>query len=144
MRGWKGRMPMLREVPEGPDDGLDGPGTTAGAPPGRLAWARPGAAAAGLSALIRRNWLFAAALVLGVIPRVIAMLGYQPAMLFKLDTYDYLWDAAHLQPNPVNPNGYSLFLWVLRPFHSLALIACWSTRCCGGWRSGRGSPPWPR
>ncbi|MEP7025331.1 MAG: hypothetical protein ABJB47_16350, partial [Actinomycetota bacterium] len=46
-----------------------------------------------------------------------------PAALFKLDTYDYLWDAAHLQPNPVNPSGYAVFLWLLRPFHSLMLVA---------------------
>jgi hypothetical protein len=77
----------------------------------------------GLPALIRRNLTFSIALVLGVIPRVITMLGFRPAVVFKLDSFDYLWDAAHLQPNPVNPNGYSLFLWVLRPFHSLALIA---------------------
>jgi hypothetical protein len=79
--------------------------------------------AAGLPALILRHRLFSAALVLAAVPRVIAMLGYQPAILFKLDTYDYLWDAAHLQPNVVNPNGYSLFLWLLKPAHSLALVA---------------------
>jgi hypothetical protein len=77
----------------------------------------------GLPALVRRHRLFSAALALAAVPRVIAMLGYQPAILFKLDTYDYLWDAAHLQPNVVNPNGYSVFLWLLKPAHSLALIA---------------------
>ena len=77
----------------------------------------------GLPALVRRHRLFSAALALAVVPRVIAMLGYQPAILFKLDTYDYLWDAAHLQPNVVNPNGYSVFLWLLKPAHSLALVA---------------------
>jgi hypothetical protein len=83
----------------------------------------PRAWVAGLPGLIMRHRLFSSALALAVVPRVIAMLGYQPAILFKLDTYDYLWDAAHLQPNVVNPNGYSLFLWLLKPAHSLALVA---------------------
>jgi len=76
-----------------------------------------------LTGLISRHWLFSLALGLSVVPRAIVMLGFQPAILFKLDTYDYLWDSVHLAPNPVNPTGYSLFLWALRPFHSLALVA---------------------
>jgi hypothetical protein len=77
----------------------------------------------GLFALARRHWLATAALTAGVVLRVIVMAGFGPAALFKLDTYDYLWDAAHLQPNPVNPSGYAVFLWLLKPFHSLMLIA---------------------
>jgi hypothetical protein len=99
-------------------------------PTGVLAWRswlRPlrrwRAGLAGLPALLRRHWIFAVALGLAVVPRVIVMAAYAPAALFKLDTYDYLWDATHLTPNPVNPAGYSVFLWVLRPFHSLLLIA---------------------
>jgi hypothetical protein len=76
-----------------------------------------------LAAVIGRHRLFSAVLALAVIPRIIVMLGFQPAMLFKMDSYDYLWDAVHLIPNPVNPTGYSLILWLLRPFHSLVLIA---------------------
>jgi hypothetical protein len=78
---------------------------------------------AGLFALARRHRLATVALAAGVILRGIVMAGFAPAALFKLDTYDYLWDAAHLQPNPVNPSGYAVFLWVLKPFHSLVLIA---------------------
>jgi hypothetical protein len=81
---------------------------------------------AGLSssrALLRRNALFSIALGLAVVPRVIVMAGFQPAILFKLDTYDYLWDAAHRIPNLVNPGGYSVFLMLLQPFHSLTLVA---------------------
>jgi hypothetical protein len=73
--------------------------------------------------MARQHWLIAAALAGGVVLRVIVMAGFGPAALFKLDTYDYLWDAAHLQPNPVNPSGYAVFLWLLKPFHSLLLIA---------------------
>jgi hypothetical protein len=75
-----------------------------------------------VTGVIRRNWLFSAALVLSAIPRVIAMLGFQPAVLFKLDSYDYLWNATHLQPDAVNTSGYSIFLWFLRPLHSLVLV----------------------
>ncbi len=78
---------------------------------------------AGLPGLVRRHRLFSAALGLSVVPRVIVMLGFQPAILFKLDSYDYLWDATHLRPNPVNPSGYTLFLWLLSPLRSLTLIA---------------------
>jgi hypothetical protein len=78
---------------------------------------------AGLPALVRRHRLFAGLLGLAVIPRAIVMAGFAPAALFKLDTYDYLWDATHLTPNPVNPSGYAVFLWLLRPFHSLVLVA---------------------
>ncbi len=78
---------------------------------------------AGLPATARRHWLFTAALGGGIVLRAIVMAGFAPAALFKLDTYDYLWDAAHLQPNPVNPSGYAVFLWLLRPLHSLILVA---------------------
>jgi hypothetical protein len=85
--------------------------------PGLRAWL------AGLPGLVRRHLLFSIAAGLCVLPRVVTMLGFQPAILFKLDSYDYLWGAVHLRPNPVNPSGYSVFLWLLRPFHSLALVA---------------------
>jgi hypothetical protein len=93
------------------------------APSSALARRRLQAGLAGLRGLTRRNRLFAIALGLAVVPRVIVMAGFQPAILFKLDTYDYLWDAAHFIPNLVNPGGYSLLLRALEPFHSLTLIA---------------------
>jgi hypothetical protein len=77
----------------------------------------------GLFGLVRGNLLFSVVLGLSAVPRVITMLGFQPVILFKLDSYDYLWDATHLQPNPVNTSGYSLFLWLLKPLHSLSVIA---------------------
>jgi dolichyl-phosphate-mannose-protein mannosyltransferase len=94
------------------------PGTRARRAAGRL-WS----ALAGLPGLAGRHRLFCVVLGLAVVPRIIVMLGFRPAILFKLDSYDYLWDAAHLRPNPVNPSGYTVFLWLLKPFHSLALIA---------------------
>jgi hypothetical protein len=96
----------------GPDQAATGP---APAP----AWRRWGPA---LTRLVRRHWIFASALAVAVLPRLVAMLGFQPGVLFQLDTYDYLWGAVHVSPNVVNPSGYSLFLWLLRPFHSLVLV----------------------
>ena len=78
---------------------------------------------ASLTGLVRHHWLFSLALAVAVVPRVVAMLGYRPAVLFRLDTFDYLWGAVHLSPNVINPSGYSLFLWLLLPFHSLVLVA---------------------
>ena len=72
--------------------------------------------------LVGQHRIFTVALVLAVIPRVLSVLAYQPAVLFRLDTFDYLWGAAHLSPNVVNPSGYSLFLWLLKPFHSIVLV----------------------
>ena len=76
-----------------------------------------------LRAFARRHWLFALALLAAAVPRVVAMLGFQPAILFRMDSYDYLWGAVHVSPDLVNPSGYSLFLWLLRPLHSLAAVA---------------------
>jgi hypothetical protein len=72
--------------------------------------------------LIRRHWLFSTVLAVATLPRLLAMLGYQPAILFRMDTFDYLWGALHPSPNLINPSGYSVFLWLLRPFHSLVLV----------------------
>ena len=93
--------------------------TSPGAPP---VWRRWRAAWPWLASLIRRHWIFACALGAAVLPRLVAMIGFQPAVLFRLDTYDYLWGAVHVSPNVVNPSGYSLFLWLLRPFHSIVLV----------------------
>ena len=73
--------------------------------------------------LARRNPVFTVALAAAVVPRLVAMLGYQPAILFRMDSFDYLWGALHVSPNVINPSGYSLFLWLLLPLHSLALVA---------------------
>jgi len=109
------------------DVGPDAEGTGAGQAVAAAASPQAGrswrAAVPDLPGLIRRHWIFSIALGLGVVPRLVAMLGFQPAVLFRLDTYDYLWGAVHLSPNVVNPSGYSVFLWLLRPFHSLTLVA---------------------
>lgn len=97
-------------------------GRRPGPPDGR--YGRPlRAAVAGLADLVSRNRLFCLALGLGAVLRAIVMVGFQPAMLIRLDSYFYMLDAIRGRPDPDNTSGYALFLWLARPFHSLALIA---------------------
>jgi hypothetical protein len=77
----------------------------------------------GFPGLVRRHQLFTLALLAGAVPRVMATVGFQPAILFRMDSYDYLWGAVHVSPDLVNPSGYSVFLWLLRPLHSLLVVA---------------------
>src|SRR6185312_1123305 len=62
--------------------------------------------------LLGQHRLFATAAAVAALPRVLAMLGYEPALLVRLDSYDYLWGAARLSPNLINVSGYSVFLWL--------------------------------
>ncbi len=111
-------MTTLREE-TGPGAEGGGPDPAATGPASVPAWRR---ALTRLVRLVRQHWIFASALAAAALPRLAALLGFQPAVLFQLDTYDYLWGAVHVSPNVVNPSGYSLFLWLLRPFHSIVLV----------------------
>lgn len=73
--------------------------------------------------MIDRNRLFCLVLGLAVVPRVIVLAGFRPAFLVRLDSFIYLIDATRTVPDPDNTSGYPFLLWLLRPFHSLALIA---------------------
>ncbi|MEV5576475.1 hypothetical protein AB0L06_41145 [Spirillospora sp. NPDC052269] len=53
--------------------------------------------------------------------RVVAALGYQPAIWFT-DSITYLDEAVTGRPGLPRPSGYSLYLWLLKPFHSLTLV----------------------
>src|SRR5690348_7566644 len=117
-RMWRSKVTTLREE-TGPGAERGGPDQAATGRASVPAWRRWRPA---LARVLRRHWIFATALVVAVLPRLAAMLGFQPAVLFQLDTYDYLWGAVHVSPNVVNPSGYSLFLWLLRPFHSIVLV----------------------
>ena len=75
----------------------------------------------GLGSLVRRHKTFTAVLAGGAFLRMIAMLGYRPASWFN-DSFDYLHVAMAPYPHPIRPDGYSFFLWVLKPFHSFALV----------------------
>ncbi|GGK65204.1 hypothetical protein Sme01_24630 [Sphaerisporangium melleum] len=72
------------------------------------AWARRAAG--------RHRW-FLGVLGLGAALRVVAMLGYRPALWFP-DSYTYVVTALRPRPDLVRPAGYSMFLRLLEPFHS--------------------------
>ena len=67
------------------------------------------------------------ALAAGAGLRLVAMLGYPGALWFAGDSYVYLGAALRPQPNLSKTTGYSVFLHVLEPFHSLTLVAACST-----------------
>ncbi|MEV4222715.1 hypothetical protein [Nonomuraea sp. NPDC049725] len=68
--------------------------------------------------------LFAVVLALAAALRVLVMLGYDTAMVYWYDSFTYLDTAVHLQPRGAfHPAGYSGFLWLMRPFGSVELIA---------------------
>ncbi|WP_188193411.1 phospholipid carrier-dependent glycosyltransferase [Nonomuraea sp. SYSU D8015] len=68
--------------------------------------------------------LFAIVLLLAAALRVLVMLGYDTARLYWYDSFTYLDTAVHLRPQGAfHPAGYPWFLWALRPFESVELIA---------------------
>jgi 4-amino-4-deoxy-L-arabinose transferase-like glycosyltransferase len=71
--------------------------------------------------VLARNKLFAAVLVPAFMLRLDAELGYRWQSWFN-DSWDYMDTAVTLKLNPARPSGYSLYLFLLKPFHSLALV----------------------
>ncbi|MBW8481645.1 hypothetical protein [Actinomadura parmotrematis] len=90
---------------------------------GRVRGAEPPGRARRAWALVRRHRVAAVLLVLAVALRVLAMLARRPGEVYWYDSYEYLRFA--LDPKPaqeLHPGGYGMLLWLLRPFHSIALI----------------------
>jgi len=73
--------------------------------------------------MARRHALFGLALAGALALRVLAMLAFRPIMWFGGDSASYLATGLRLIPDPSRVGGYALLLWVLRPLHSLALVA---------------------
>jgi hypothetical protein len=73
--------------------------------------------------MTRRHWLFGLVLACAVVLRVLAMLAFRPIMWFGGDSASYLATGLRLIPDPSRVGGYGFMLWVLRPLHSLALVA---------------------
>jgi hypothetical protein len=75
-----------------------------------------------LGRLTRRHLLIGVVLVVAVAARVVAMLGYPPIRYIP-DSWSYLAAAMRMGPSRVRPAGYPAMLWLLKPFHSLVLVA---------------------
>lgn len=67
------------------------------------------------------NKLFAILLALAALLRIDAELGYRWQSWFN-DSWNYVDTAVTLSLDPTRPSGYSFYLWLLKPFHSFALV----------------------
>jgi hypothetical protein len=74
-----------------------------------------------LAALRREHGLFCVVLLVATVVRLIVMLGYPPALWF-FDSLPYIRGMLPLAPYRVRPIGYSFFLALLQPFHSVRLV----------------------
>ena len=73
--------------------------------------------------MLRRHWLFALLLTLGVLLRVMAQVAYQPATLY-FDSPFFVRNAYRLDPAERDPLGYSLAArLLLAAFHDLAALS---------------------
>jgi hypothetical protein len=54
--------------------------------------------------------------------RVVAQVAVRPALFFYGDSFSYLANANHLQPEPIRPAGYPALLRVLLQAHDLAVV----------------------
>jgi len=92
-------------------------------PPGADAPGGSGWNATTALATLRRHWLFALLLTLGVLLRVMAQLAYQPVILY-FDSPRYIHNAYWLNPNGPDPLGYLVTVrLLLDAFHDLAGLA---------------------
>jgi hypothetical protein len=71
--------------------------------------------------LLARHRLFAAALIPALLLRVDAELGYRWQSWFN-DSFNYVTTAVTMRLDPTRVDGYSVYLWLLSPFHSYALV----------------------
>ncbi len=74
-----------------------------------------------MAALPREHGLFCGVLLVAAAVRVIVVLGYPPALWF-FDSLPYIHAMFPLEPYRVRPIGYSYFLELLKPFHSVWLV----------------------
>jgi hypothetical protein len=73
--------------------------------------------------MLRRHWLFALLLTLGVLLRIMAQVAYQPAILYY-DSPFYVRNAYRLDPGGRDPLGYPLAVRILLDgFHDLAALS---------------------
>jgi hypothetical protein len=80
------------------------------------------AAAPRVGHILRRHWLFAVFLVVGVALRIIASIAYWPGLELFTDSNDYLSLAHTLVPGTWHPSGYGLFLALLSLTGQLGVV----------------------
>jgi hypothetical protein len=73
------------------------------------------------SGLLARHRLFGLALIPALLLRVDAELGYRWQSWFN-DSFNYMTTAVTMRLDPTRVDGYSVYLWLLSPFHSYALV----------------------
>ena len=81
----------------------------------------PGTGAGVMPHWLTRHAIFAALLTAGTVLRAATALGYRGALWFS-DSFDYVDTARRLYPHEIRPDGYALWLLVLRPFGSFTLV----------------------
>ena len=103
------------------------PEATSREPSARRAWSvRSGApGSAGVRSLAARIWsghrLFVIAAIPAVLLRADAELGYRWQAWFN-DSFEYLANTVHFNLDPTRVSGYSVWLKILEPLHSYALV----------------------
>jgi hypothetical protein len=75
----------------------------------------------GFQRALAGNILFAILVVPAALLRIDAELGYRWQSWFN-DSWNYVDTAVTLSLDPIRPSGYSFYLWLLKPFHSFALV----------------------
>ena len=76
---------------------------------------------AAMRAWIMDNKFFALALTGGLLLRIDTELGYQWQAWFN-DSFTYVSDVVNQHPDTTRPAGYPIFLWILEPLHSYAVV----------------------
>src|SRR5215469_2529004 len=75
----------------------------------------------GVQRALAGNKLFVILMIPAALLRIDAELGYRWQSWFN-DSWNYVDTAITLNLDPTRPSGYSFYLWVLKPFHSFALV----------------------
>ncbi|WP_084962292.1 hypothetical protein [Thermoactinospora rubra] len=101
----------------------------------------------GVLSWARRHGWFVALFAVAAALRATAMLGYRPALWFP-DSYTYIVTVMRPRPDLVRPAGYSMFVKLLEPFHSFAVVAATQHLLGLGvgalvyWIAARSAPRW--
>ena len=72
--------------------------------------------------LLAENRLFSLAFAIGAVLRLGTMLAFPPAIWYGGDSVSYVNSGLHLWPGTSRESGYGVFLELLHPFHSFALV----------------------